>query len=409
MQLVSDSIQGEPIELSLDASIETLGGDTSWFSRVVRINRLLKRTQAKHLLKVQHYSDQQTSFYAGEAGISLAAGIEGMLHQHEVLQDSMVVLPLDERIYWAHTQGDAVIDEGAPLVDRFKEIFATWQKDKRSVILLTGGGCADVDMESPTELPVDMDVEAIRLRPASMYLLRQGLVRLRDCVWFTVLLCTALVGSFSVSFIKANEPVIQVLPQVTEFIEPLFDPGPTHIQGNWYLGQTLHLFERLISLSGPESAPSITRIELGWDFENPVFKIQGEVDPMSNVILDSLEKVVGNQPTINGDSWQIEFSVMDRNVPEPEIFPSSVSRSVIDLLQQHFTGMTRPMGLDASDTWQFDWVLTEDEEPVPLLVDFVRVTEGLPFTLQRLSCEVRANHLSQCDLSLSFPVSRDLS
>ena len=100
---------------------------------------------------------------------------------HEVLRESIVAFPLDERIYVANLQKGLVREEWVLYADAFATRVQAWRAEGRRFILLTGGGRSDTDLPNAARLPVDIDTEAMMFKHASIALLATGLLRWRDC------------------------------------------------------------------------------------------------------------------------------------------------------------------------------------------------------------------------------------
>ena len=398
---VADSIQGNPIRISLGCEVETVGRDATWIQRVRRINRLLRRTKATHMLGVQHQTSNQTTYYVGKPGISLAAGVEGMLQNHESMHDSIVVLPLDDRMYWAETKGDAVVNEGAQITSRFEALTHDWQQKGLTTVLLSGGGMASVDIQPSIELPVDMDTEAIELLPASRYLLSQGLVRTRDCYLMGLLVLCGMFGWFGTQFLLDSYETPVAMPEIPSIIEPLFVESVVHTDGNAYLAQSLWLLTTLLRTQ-TESSGSISWFRFDGSLEPPQIEVEGTSVAGSGAQLVAIEKAFQGSLVRNPQAWRLEMPIRQPVSIRQDGEEEGLESHLVSLIVQEFPGLKQDHESSKPERWHFHW--SELAEPQATLIDFIRVTQGVPYHLENLHCEIDRTRVSHCELALSFPI-----
>ena len=176
----ADTINGQPLTMTIDAVAWAQPLAASWLTQCRELNRLLGKST--HLLRIPATDKSEPIWYAGVAGISLAAGIERMAIAYEVLRDSIVAFPLDSRIYVADVQKGLVREEWCLYLGAFEQRVQAWRAQARNFTLLTGGGRLEIDLPNVAHVPVDIDTAVMTFRHASVALLAAGLVRWRDCV-----------------------------------------------------------------------------------------------------------------------------------------------------------------------------------------------------------------------------------
>ena len=218
-----DAVNGHPLTIAVDAVAWAQPDAANWFTRCRELNRLLRKST--HLLCIPAADKTETTWYAGVAGTSLAAGIERMAISEEVLRHSIVAFPLDTRIYVANVQKGLVREEWVLYPDAFETRVQTWRAERREFVILTGGGRLEIDLPYVSQLPVDIDSKAMSFRHASVALLTGGMVRWRDCISALLAVVMALGASFSFSWWQSTpniDPLQKVAALVTQPVAPAY-------------------------------------------------------------------------------------------------------------------------------------------------------------------------------------------
>ena len=377
-----DAINGQPLTIAIDAIAWAEPLAASWLKRCRELNRLLAK--ATHLLRIAAKDGSETSWYAGVAGTSLAAGLERMAIAHEDLRDQVVVLPLDARVYVADIRGGLVRAEWVLYPDAFQERVQTWRQAGRGFTLLTGGGRQAVDLPNAATLPVDIDTATMTFRHASLALLRCGLLRWRDGVTLFVMVALALAISSGLAWWRhapTVEPVQRLKALVTQPSAPVRYNASAELLPLALLSAT---YDRALWQANQTS-------NLVYDVANASFELR-TFD--SNILTTQVGRVPKGSavPSLSPYTLRTFHEALERHLEstrwtttfgEPYLVSSDES-------EQHVN-----VELVGSNT-------DESFSIAGTLVDLSRRLRQLPITLHRVECNVLEGRLSACKLALTI-------
>ena len=174
MERVEDSINGRRIAVVYGAEQFELSRAAGRWARSRQVRREAKRCGATHLLRVGGVGGDHETWWLGQAGVSFAAAIEGWAAQREDVDDDVVLVPLDDRIYAAELGGGEVDEEMVIGEGLLPEQFRKWRG--RTVRGFEAGDLGEVLADTAVALePLPFDPRAMVYRPAVVALTAAGL------------------------------------------------------------------------------------------------------------------------------------------------------------------------------------------------------------------------------------------
>ena len=175
MERVLDSINGKAVAVVYRAEQIELSTEAGRLSRSGQLRRLAKRYGATHLLRAEGVDSDHETWWLGQAGVSFAAAIEAWAMTEPDVDDVVVLLPLDDRIYVAELDDGEV---GAEMVIGEKllgEQFQAWRGRGRTVRAFEAGSLGYV-LEGMAALePLPFGLRSMVYRPAAFALSAAGL------------------------------------------------------------------------------------------------------------------------------------------------------------------------------------------------------------------------------------------
>lgn len=378
-----DTINGQPLTISIDAVAWAQPARASWIARCRELNRLLGKST--HLLRVRATEKTEPVWYAGVAGTSLAAGIERMAIAHDPLRESVVVFPLDSRVYVAEVQKGLVRQEWVLYPDAFEQYVREWRAKRHNFALLTGGGRTQADLPNAAQVPVDIDTDAMTFRHASIALFSAGLLRWRDCV--TTLCVVVIAAALSAAFIwwqsaqhvkplqrvasLVNQPASPVRHTASAELAKLAMIVAAHDITLWRvheaIGFNYDASKGLLELSTSSDAPTTTDIGRLPKTQEPV--------PLQPYTLLSFQTQLASH--LDSPAWSLTFN---------DPYPIGVGAD----LEQH---VNVSIGT------------TNDPQDRSLAVELVDLSERLvrlPITLYDVRCKVTEGIVSACELTFAI-------
>lgn len=173
MEKVRDAINGKAVAVVYGAEQIELSTAAGRLSRSGQLRRLAKRYGATHLLRAEGADDDHETWWLGLAGVSFAAAIEAWAMTESDVDDDVVLVPLDDRIYVAELDGGEVGREMVIGEKLLGEQFQAWRG--RTVRAFEGGSLGYV-LEGMAALePLPFGLRSMTYRPAVLALSAAGL------------------------------------------------------------------------------------------------------------------------------------------------------------------------------------------------------------------------------------------
>ena len=378
-----DAVNGQPLTVTIDAVAWAQPDAANWFTRCRELNRLLQKST--HLLRIPAAEKTEATWYAGVAGISLAAGIERMAISKEVLRNAIVAFPLDTRIYVANVEKGLVREEWVLYPDAFENRVEAWRTERHKFVILTGGGRIETDVPYATQLPVDIDTKAMSFRHASVALLASGMMRWRDCVSTLLVVLLALGTSFALSWWHSTatiDPLQKVAALVTQPV------APAHYNA---------------------SAELAKFAKVAADHDVALWKVEEATDLTYEASDGSLELHFANGTPIRTSMAPLPIA------PSVAALKPYTLTTFKEKLEEHLGspdwsltfGDPYPIGLDA-ELEQHVTVSISDESTAgeisvaAALVDLSERLVRLPIMLHEVNCSVAAGVVNACELRLAI-------
>ena len=174
MDSLQDAVSGRSISVVYEAPQLPLARGASRWARSGQIRRHAKRAGATHLLRVVDPRGVETeSWWAGTAGVSLAAAIDEWADAAEGVDNDVVLIPFDRRIYAAELEGGLVEKETVFAEGMLSERMGRWAG--RTVRGFAGGRLGDVLREVVAMEPAPFDFRRKRYRRALVAMTAAGM------------------------------------------------------------------------------------------------------------------------------------------------------------------------------------------------------------------------------------------
>lgn len=175
MERVLDSINGRGVAVVYGTEQIELSTEAGRLSRSGQLRRLAKRYGATHLLRGEGTDSGHETWWLGQAGVSFAAAIEAWAMTEPDIDDDVVLVPLDDRIYVAELDGGEVGGEMVIGERLLGEQFGAWRGRGRTVRAFEGGSLGYV-LEGMAALePLPFELRSMVYRPAALALSAAGL------------------------------------------------------------------------------------------------------------------------------------------------------------------------------------------------------------------------------------------
>ena len=385
-----DAIQVSPMTVSIDATALVQSKLSSWHLRCRELNAMLG--DATHLLRVQSDSQDESTWYAGAPGVSLAAGIERMAIEHETMRDALVVFPFDQRIYVCDVQGGLVRAEWMLYEDAFKQRISEWRMANRNFVVLTGGGKQEVDLPNSLELPIDMDVNALVYEPASLAMLKAGLIRWRDLMVGASAVAIATLATVGATWWQSvpddfdmSQLAAVVIPEAPPMrmrgaldLVPFVELTATHDAGLWRLGGVESVvFDPATNLTQAKSAAG------GIVAQTELPRATGEETPtLQPYLMTTL--VNGLDALLVSEYWSATISE-----------PYTVGRNLLEAHLDITVGAVDGSG-NATST-------DSNQSTVSIgLIELARRIDRLPIGLHSADCDVTDGRIHTCKLKFAL-------
>lgn len=190
MEVVLDNYSGEPLRLIVGSEVEHIDHQAKWAQRRKQLNRLLSSSKGTHLLQVSQ--DGFDTYLAGRKGLSLRVALERASKTNETILDTVVVIPLDESVYWARMEQGFLMEEHCA-TEIHENKLAQWENEKQKVIFLAGGMQTRNLPSGLEEVELELDMEGCEFLGARSLLMSQRMFRTKDVslLCFIVLVCVA--------------------------------------------------------------------------------------------------------------------------------------------------------------------------------------------------------------------------
>lgn len=175
MERVLDAINGKAVAVVCGAEQIELSTEAGRLSRSGQLRRLAKRYGSTHLLRADGADSGHETWWLGQAGVSFAAAIEAWAMTEQHVDDVIVLVPLDDRIYVAELDGGEVGGEMVIGENLLGERFQAWRERGRTVRAFEGGSLGYA-LEGMVALePLPFGLRSMVYRPAAFALSAAGL------------------------------------------------------------------------------------------------------------------------------------------------------------------------------------------------------------------------------------------
>ncbi|MDE0193469.1 MAG: hypothetical protein OXQ90_19105 [Gammaproteobacteria bacterium] len=175
MERVLDSIDGKAVAVVYGAEQIELSTEAGRWSRSGQLRRLAKRYGASHLLRAEGLDSDHETWWLGQAGVSFAAAIEAWAMVEPDVDDDVVLVPLDDRIYVAELDGGEVGGEKVIGEKLLGEHFQAWRGRGRTVRAFEAGSLGYVLDGMAALEPLPFGLRSMVYRPAAFALGAVGL------------------------------------------------------------------------------------------------------------------------------------------------------------------------------------------------------------------------------------------
>ena len=168
MDRIEDSIGGRRLAVVYGAEQLPLSRRSGRLVRGRQVRRHARRYRASHLLRVVGNGADTETWWFGSAGFSFAAAIEAWAESARDVDDIVVVVPLDDRIYAARLDGREVEEEVVLGEARLAEQLRQWRGGKvRAFDAGRSGGALEPAL-ALEPLPFDLRSKRFLSAPAAL-------------------------------------------------------------------------------------------------------------------------------------------------------------------------------------------------------------------------------------------------
>ena len=177
MDSFQDAVSGRSITVVYDAPQLPVARGVSRWSRSRQVRRHARRNGATHLLRVvdpQGIGETET-WWAGTAGVSLAAAVDEWALKNQGIGSDVVVIPFDGRIYAAELDGGLVENELVLGNGLWREQMGQWTRGGKIVRAFEGGKMGDVLRTVVAVEPAAFDLRGHRYRRKGLALTAAGM------------------------------------------------------------------------------------------------------------------------------------------------------------------------------------------------------------------------------------------
>ena len=383
-----DAIDGDPIRISLNATARSIPKGAGWLTRQRELNDLFA-DGASHLLSLPTSDGEEIQWHAGAPGVGLSAGLERMAVEREQLRDCIAAFALDERIYAAEMRGGLRRQEAALFPNAFKEHVAKWRSEGRQFVHLTGRGRQKIALPNAWEIPVDMDVNALTFRHASLAMLLAGAIRKRDGFAALGGCAMAVLTMAGVAWWQSMSDPLETAQRLTELV---MDPvEPSRPWGYADVAPFTSMLARRDRALWDASGASLLRFD----------PIQGDA-----VLLSSGGAVLAATRLTRTDVDERPFephALDDLAATTAELLNMPDAIATIDEAYSVGDGlMQRNATVRIGDFPEGDVRLQRGVDATGALLELTRRIDGLPITMHGAECEIEQGQVRICELEFSL-------
>ena len=197
MDSFQDAVNGRSITVVYDAAQLPVARGASRWSRSRQVRRYARRNGATHLLRVvdPQGSDETETWWAGTAGVSLAAAVDEWAEAAHGVDSDVVLVPLDDRIYAAELDGGLVENELVLGEGLWRDQLAQWTRAGRIVRGFEGGRMSEGLGTVVALEPAPFDFRRQRYRRIGAALTAAGMYAPSQGAAAAVALALALAGA----------------------------------------------------------------------------------------------------------------------------------------------------------------------------------------------------------------------
>lgn len=392
MERIEDSIEGKRVAVVYGAEQLPLSRRSGRLARGRQVRRHARRYRASHLLRVVGSGADGETWWFGKAGFSFAAVIEAWAETVDEVNNDVVVVPLDDRIYAARLDGREVEEEIVLGEARLAEQFRRW--NGRTVRAFEAGRLGRALEPMVALEPLPFDLRSMRFRSAPAALTAAGLFAPRQ----------AGVGLVAAAVVVG-----------------------WHLYADWQAGRVADVRvaarqaeRRVAALEGDFSAAAALRgiAGIAWDDDSLLLHRDGlahmsygggfEVTFSGHAsgfpaAAEKYAQAHGAAVVVGGTSWEVN-RLVPWGVPDPRSVAGHPGRRLA--VRAH--AVAESAGAELSGAEAVAGEFTEERRfsirvanPTPnVLVALAAGVDGLPFRLASAQCMFEQYLASMCELGV---------
>lgn len=381
-------------------------GYQSWMSRCQELNGELTSNEGTHM-----YCDsiggtendlRENWWISSGSGLAMAAAAEKWVRrQGGEIRNPVLVVPLDNHIYYASFHLGVVEMDAAVTPEIFAERSESWKESGRNVVAFdTGGRCVE-HIRDEFELRTDWLTDVGEFESSSTLLLKHGYFRFRDASLLGVaLILTTLYLGISTLADNRSDFDWQAEERVVAPDHPFFASGVADIEG---------IVERL-------SSDNLVRMrkhdatDFVWKSAGRTFTVDGPADIISDagnpevLARDWPNARISVTPKKWVATWQVEESSEDiehfEALGQRKVDIWEVQRRVMNVAQTLNTDV-----IENSEVAKGSWRETLYEFDLRQfsgahIVQLGRLLSGIPYQIRTLDCKLTNGIFKSCSLQI---------
>lgn len=392
-----DSIGGKPITFTYQAPQLPVSNELGSWAHARQLHQFVKSNAGKALLRIE--DETLCSWLAAPSkGVSLSAAIEHWLQQQadESTKRFVMVIPLDQRIYYAEIDHGLVTKERLVSRAQFEQERDAWQQDQTELRLYKAGQLSHVITDNLTPQPLPLDPWAFEFTPTFKAFVQQKLIHPGAVNALGVFLVVGVLAQQGYQYLQREEAEVQALEAaaVAQALAPTaeFSASAQILDVAAYLTD-----DALVGLH----RDNIER--LSWRASDAKLEYIGRIERHYPENSAAFAEYINGEFVLTPNEWRIEKILKpvtdSRTVDE---FVSSTLSSTIYQLGTLNQGEVRLSStLDHGPVTESLFTLTLSTPNRFSLQRLSSYVDGLPISLLEAQCEYGEWRLTKCEFNLS--------